>query len=885
VSWLRAWLVRLGGLFRRGRADERLRAELDSHLEMLLAENLRRGMSAEEARRAARRTLGSDVRIGQAWREQRGIPWLETFIVDAGHALRMMRSHPGFAAVAIATLALGIGANTAIFSVVDAVLLRPLPYPHPSQLVSVFSTRPPANVFEGTSYPNLQDERAQNTVFAGIGGASAHQLTLTGRGEPSLVNTIVVSGGYFPVLQAKPLAGRTILPEDTKRGAPPVVLLSENLWRGRLGADPKIAGSSITLDKRPFAVVGIMPAGFRDPFFASTAQVWIPVQQDPVFGPRMKFRAGSLLGLLARLKPGVSLGEAQAQMAAIGERLAADFPAADEGLSIHVVPLQQIIVGDVKPGLLVLVGAVGLVLLIACVNIANLLLARATARGKEMGIRLALGASRARIIRQLLTESAVLGLLGGAAGVLLAYAGVKAMVSILPDDLPRLRAVAVDGQVLVFALLLSLAASFLFGLAPAILSVGARVQTSLREGAGRSGDGGGRRRVRNILAVAEIALAMVLLAGAGLLLHSFIALASVNPGFDGRQVWKADVSLPQYEYSTRQQWTAFADQLLPRIQAQPGLRDSALAVPLPVIQQFVNLSFTIVGNPPSPQGVSDTADYVSVSSGYFRVMAIPLLAGRNFGRQDSMTAPPVTIISEALARRYFPGENPIGRRMIFAFPLDKRVAREIVGVAGDIRDMSLHHGSEPMMYVPFDQAPFWGGAVVVRSGLGPEAIAAAIRQQVRSIDPDLPVTDFESISSAVEATASPARFRTLLVGSFGLIALVLAAAGIFGVLSYSVSRRMHELGIRMALGATPPAIRRMVLREGALVTAAGLGIGIAAALFLTRFLKNQLYGVGADDPWTFAATAILLAGVAIAACYIPARRAMRVDPTVALRCE
>ncbi|HEV2388561.1 MAG TPA: ABC transporter permease [Candidatus Acidoferrales bacterium] len=885
MSRLRQWLARVAGLFHRERADQRLRAELESHLQMLAEENVRRGMTAAQARQAARRTLGSDLRIGQAWREQRGVPWVETFARDAVLGLRMMRKHPGFAALAIATLALGIGANTAIFSVVDAVLLRPLPYPHPSQLVSVFATRRPANTFEGTSYPNLEDERAWNTAFTGMGGSNAHQLTLTGRGEPSLANTVVVSGDYFPVLQAKPLAGRTILPEDTKLGAAPVVLLSENIWRGRLGADPKIVGSSITLDKRPFTVVGIMPAGFRDPFFASTAQVWIPVHQDPVFGPLMRFRAGSLLGVLARLKPGVSLEQAQSQMAGIAERLAANFPGADESLSIHVVLLQQILVGDVKAALLVLLGAVGLVLLIACVNIANLLLARASARGKEMGIRLVLGAGRSRIVRQLLTESVVLGLLGGGGGVLLAYAGVQAMVSILPADLPGLRAVAVDGRVLGFGLLLSLAASILFGLAPAILSADACLRTSLREGAGRSGDGGGRRRARNVLAVAEIALAMVLLVGAGLLLHSFLSLTYVNPGFDGRQVWKADVSLPQYEYSTPQQWTAFADQLLPRIQTQPGLRDSALAVPLPVFQQFVNLSFTIAGNPPLPQGVSDTADYVSVSPDYFRVMAIPLLAGRNFNRQDSIAAPPVTLVSEALVRRYFPGENPIGRRMIFAFPRDKAVAREIVGVVGDIRDKSLEHPSGPMMYVPFDQAPLWGGAVVVRSELSPAAIAAAIRRQAHAIDPDLPVTDFESISYAVQATASPARFRALVFGLLGLIALVLASAGIFGVLSYSVSRRTHELGIRMALGATPPSIRRMVLREGGILAAAGLGIGTAAGLYLTRLLESQLYGVGADDPWTFAATAILLAGVALAACYLPARRAMRVDPTIALRYE
>jgi putative ABC transport system permease protein len=806
---------------------------------------------------------------------------------DVKYGLRGLWKAPVFTAIAILTLALGIGANTAIFSVVDAVLLRPLPYASPSQLVSLFEVRPEESAAKtGASYPNFEEWREQNRVFSEMAGMMAHDLTLTGRGEPSIVRTVVVTSAFFALLRAKPLVGRTFLAEDGKRGATPVVILSEALWRSRFGADAKIVGRSITLDKRAYTVVGVMPAEFRSPLFTASEEIWIPLAQDPLFSGWMSRRGGHWLRVLGRLKPGVTPGQAQAQMEAIGAGLAKEFPAENAGWSIRIEPLQQVIVGNVRVALLVLLGAVGLVLLIACANIANLLLTRATSRVREMGIRIALGAGRARIIRQLLTESALLGLAGGAVGVALAYWGVEGLVAFLPADLPQLRAIRVDGSVLGFALLLSLAAGFVFGLAPALLASDCHLQTSLKDAGGRSGgDGAAAGRARNVLAVAEIALAMVLLVAAGLLLHSFVSLTSVNPGFDARRIWKTDVSLPRYEYSTPQQWTAFSNQLLERIQAQPGLRDSALAVPLPLVQGYVNLGFEIVGNAPLPPGTTPNADYVSVSPDYFHVMGIPLLRGRLFNRQDSPAAPPVAIISQAMARRYFPHQNPLGRQMVFGFPPDSHVSREIVGVVGDVRDVALHQAPGPMMYVPFAQGPFWGGTVVVKSTMSPASVVTAIREQVRAIDPDLPVTDFESMSYAVETTAAQPRFRALLLGLFGLLALVLAAAGIFGVISYSVSRRTHELGIRIALGASPHAMRQMVLGEGGKLAAEGLGIGAVAALVLTRFLRSELYGIGAMDPATFVGAGILLAGVALAACYVPARRAMRIDPISALRDE
>ncbi|HEV2304979.1 MAG TPA: ABC transporter permease [Candidatus Acidoferrales bacterium] len=869
-------------------ADAELDEEVHGYVDMLADEKMRNseGMPAHLARREAHMEMGGVEQVKERTREVRAGHFLETLWQDIRYGARMLRKSPTFTAVAVFTLALGIGANTAIFSVVDAVMLRPLPYPNPSQLADISVARPQQGIsFAGASYLDLQAWREQTRAFSQLAGLAFHKLTLTGGGDPTVVNTVVVTSDFSSLLEVKPLLGSTLLPGDFKRGAAPTVVLSENLWRSRFGADPKLVGRSITLDHRSFTVAGIMPSAFRSPFIDASDPIWIPFAQDPVFSTFMSLRNARGIPVLGRLKPGVSLEQAQTEMDSIGANLTKQFPASDAGFSIHVEPLQQAIVGNAKTALLVLLGAVGLVLLIACANIANLLLARATARTREMGIRIVLGAGRARVIRQLLTESALLGLIGGLAGILLAYWGVAALVSLLPASLPQLHVIAVDGRVLAFALVLSIAASLAFGLAPALLAAGANLQSNLKEGAGYAGEGGARRRARNFLAVAEISLAMVLVVAGGLLLRSFIALTSVNPGFDTRDVWKAEISLPQYEYSTPQQWTVFSNQLLQRIQAQPGLQDCALAAPLPMdAQGSATLPFTIAGNPPLPRGTVQDADFVSVSPNYFHVMAIRLLRGRLFSAQDSMSAPRVTIISQTMARRYFPNEDPLGRHLVLGFPFNGGiVSREIVGIVGDIRDATLNQKPQPMMYVPFAQAPFYGGELVVKTALNPASIAASIRQQVRDIDPNLPVTDFASLSYAVQLTTAQPRFRTLLLGLFGLIALVLAAAGIFGVISYSTARRTHEIGIRMALGAQPWIILRMVLYQGARLAAAGLAVGFVAALILTRFLRTMLFEIKPADALTFAAVAILLALVVLAACYIPARRAMKVDPMVALR--
>ena len=871
---------------RRKRMMDDLDRDIREHIEMETQDNIARGMSPEEARRAAFLKFGNVTRVKEKTREVWSFVWLEQLWQDIRYGTRMLRRTPGFAAIAILTLALGIGANTAIFSIVDAVLLRAFPYPHPEQLVLVFNApvkQPDA--LSALSYRDFRECREQNRVFSEMAGNAFHDLTLTGAGEPSIVNTADVTPEIFSLLNAKPLAGRTLLPEDGKQGAAPVAVVSENLWRSRFGSNPNLIGQAVSLDMRAFTVVGILPASFHYPDGAARQDVWIATAQDPLFGPLLLRPGVRALGGIGRLKPGISVAQAQAEMDTIGARLAKEFPEQDSGFTIRIQPYRQAVVGNVKSALLILLGAVGLVLLIACANIANLLLSRATSRAREIAVRIALGAGRARVIRQLLTESALLGLLGGVAGVLLAAWSVWILRPFLPAEVTQINSIHIGGSVLVFALALSLAAALAFGLAPALLATPSNLQTNIKEGGAQAGQRGGQH-VRNVLAVAEISLAVVLLVAGGLLIRSFALVTKVNPGFDPKNVIEAEISLPQFQYSTPQQWTAFSNELLARLHAQPGLQDSALAAPLPMDRQGeATFDFSIVGNPPLSPGKSTTADYATVSPDYFRVMRIPLLRGRFFSEQDSPSSPKVALISETLARRYFPNQDPIGRQMKFGFPPNTDVSREIVGIVGDVRDESLGRKPGPMMYVPFSQAPLYGGEVVVRSSLSASIVTAGIRQSTHAIDKDLPVTDIESFPDALGESISQERFRTFLLGSFSAIALVLAAVGIFGVMSYSASQRTHEIGIRMALGAEPRNILRLVLGQGAKLALFGLGVGIVAAFLLARLMSSLLYGVSATDPITFSIVAVVFLGVAMLACYIPARRAMKIDPMVALRCE
>lgn len=878
--------LRLRSLFRRRDADRHLDQELRQHVEEKTDYYVAQGISEYEARRMALLDMDGVEQTKEQCRDTRGVNWIQDLAQDLRYGVRILHKSPGFTAIAVLTLAIGIGANTTIFSIVDAVLLRALPYSDPDQLVLVFNVpQKQPDALSSISYRDFADVREHNHVFSEMAGNAFHDLTVTGAGEPFIANTAGVTPEIFSVLNVTPLAGRALAPEDGREGAAPVAVLSESLWRNRFGSNPHVIGQSITLDKRSFTIVGILPASFRYPDGAAHQDVWIPVIQDPLFGPLTQRPGTRVLGGIARLKPGVSLAQAQAEMNTIAARLAAQYAGQDSGFTFKVQPYRQAVVGNVKSPLLILLGAVGLVLLISCANIANLLLSRATSRVREVSVRLALGASRARIIRQMLTESAVLGLIGGAAGVLMAAWAIRILGPFLPPQVSRIGSIHVGGSVLAFALLLSFVAALVFGLAPAIFATPMRLQTNIAEGGERTGARGGQY-LRSCIAITEISLAMVLLVAGGLLIRSFAVVTSVNPGFDSNRVIEAEVSLPRFQYSTPQQWTDFSNELLARLHEQPGFEESAIGAPLPMDRQgAAALRFSIVGNAPQPEGKLPAADYETVSPGYFRVLRIPLLRGRLFNEEDSPSHPKVAIVSETLARRYFHDQNPIGRQMQFGFPPNGNVTREIVGVVGDVRDVSLSRQPGPIMYVPFAQEPLWGGEVVVRSSMSDSAVAAGVRHAVHAIDKDLPVTDVDSLSNALDLSIAQERFRTFLLGSFSVIALLLAAVGIFGVISYFVSQRTREVGIRMALGAKRRDIMQLILGQAMKLALLGVVIGCAVALLLTRLMAGLLYGVSARDPLTFAAVAVILLAVAVAACCIPAVRAIHVDPMVALRYE
>jgi putative ABC transport system permease protein len=877
-------LSRLQVLFRRSHFEGELNEELQSHLQRRIEDLERSGLTHDQAVRDARLQLGSLERYKEECREGAGAHFADVLLQDLRFAVRLLRKSPGFSAVAVLTLTLGIGANTALFSLIDAVLLRQLPYSHPERLVLLFESNLGRGVRQnGCSYPDVE-ALSQARSFSAVAGVTRHALVLTGAGEPSEVDTVVVMPQIFPLLGSSPLYGRYLVPDDGRPGAPAAAVISETLWRSRFDAATGLVGRTIVLDQKTFTVVGIMPASFRVPVFGERQQVWIPIAQDPLFGPWMSRRGGHWLRGIGLLKPNTSLDEAQAEAHAISSRLAQSFPADNSEWTIQVTPLQRALVEDVKRPLMILSGAVGLALLLACVNIANLMLARATVRTRELSIRSSLGAGRGRIVRQLMTEGTVLGLLGGGLGIGVAWLTLTAVPSLFPPDLPAMREVRVNVTVLGFALLLSLVATIAFGLAPAVLASRLDLQTSLREGSARSGSAGSSLRIRRFLAATEIALAAVLVVCAGLLARSLLQITSVDPGFRVEHVLKAEISLPRYRYSTPQQWRDFSNNLLARVQAVPELQNSSMAVPVPLGDGFINLAFSITGRPAVPQ-IPNSADYVSVSPSYFHVMGITLLRGRTFSSQDAARAPKVALISASFARLYLKGVDPIGQKLRFAFPPDRDTERTIVGVVSDVRDSGLTQEPSPMMYVPFEQAPFWGGDLVIRYTTSTAAITAAIHRIVRSIDPDLAISGVMTMQDVVATYVAQPKRRSLLLGGLSLVALLLAALGVFGVLSYSVANRIREFCVRVALGASPALIGRAVVREGLSIAIAGLVVGLAVAAGAVRLLRGILYGVAAFDAVTFFGSASVLLLLAVLSSYIPARRAMRVDPAIGLRSE
>ncbi|HLW80787.1 MAG TPA: ABC transporter permease [Candidatus Acidoferrales bacterium] len=812
---------------------------------------------------------------------------MNTLFQDIRYAVRILLKAPGFTAIAVLTLALGIGANTAIFSVVNAVILQPLPYAQPNRLVVVSEvpSNTPANaILQGSEgYLNLLDWQREAQSFSAMGGYEDNSMTLTGYGEPAVIYGAVVTSGLFSTLRVAPLLGRTLEPQDDIKGAARVVVIGEDLWRGSLRGDPRIIGKTLELDSESFAVVGVMPESFRYPDQTPPSEYWIPIAQSPDYASFLYNRQSSFLSVIGRLKPGFTTAQAQSELNLIIKRLTKQYNLIP-GRVAHLANLKQLIVGDVQPVLLILLGAVGLVVLIACVNVANLLLARATGRAKEIAVRVALGAGRARIFRQLLTESVLLGICAGVAGLLLAFWGVAGIKALASDQLPHLRNIGVDGSVLVFTLGLSIFSGVLFGLAPAWQSSEIDLNEALRE-SGRSSTGGTKRRwTRNVLVVVEVALAIVLLIGSGLLLKSFYLLTQASPGFDPQHILTADVALPKSQYTTPQQWNGFFREAVARLKSLPGV-DAAAALPIPFSGSNLGYSFEIVGAQPLPPGQTLDAAAHSVTPDYFRVMRIPLLQGREFNESDTaLNAADVVIISQELARRYFAHKDPIGQSLTIHSVRPDHNAR-IIGVVGDVKDKALTDAPAPMMYFPYTQEPWWVMSFVLRAKGEPSSLTGALRAQIHDLDSALPVQDVHPFTSLISDSEGDARFRSILLGLFGVLALVLAAVGIYSVLAYVIVQRTHEIGIRIALGAQERDVLSLVIGQGMRAVLIGVAIGVAAALALSQVLATFLYGISDKDPLTFVGVSLLLTLVALAACYIPARRAMKADPMVALRYE
>jgi putative ABC transport system permease protein len=803
-----------------------------------------------------------------------------TLLQDLRYGVRMLLKNPGFTVVAVLALALGIGANTAIFSVVNAVLLRPLPFADADRLIWITAVNPAQGITDSNvSPPDFADWKNQNQLFEDIAAFVTGGAILSGSAEPERVPAADVTASFFSVLGVNPALGRNFLAEEDRPGGESVVIISHGLWQRRFGADPNIVGNKINVSGQSYTVVGVMPAGFQ---FMVPIDLWVPLALDA----GAERRDNRYLQVFARLKPGVRLEQAQSQMNTVTQRLSQSYVETNANWGTRLTRLHELMVADVRPALLLLLGAVGFVLLITCANVANLLLARAAARQKEMAVRAALGASRLRVVRQLLTESLLLSIVGGILGLLLSIWLTDFLVSISPANSPRLDEVGLDGRVLAFTLGVTCLIGLLFGLAPAWASTRVNLNEALKEGGRSFSEGWRRNHLRKLLVVSEVALSLMLLVGAGLLIKSFVLLRETNPGFDAHQVLTMRVGLPSAKYKEGRQKAEFFQRLTENISALPGVESAGavLSLPLGGSNFSVGRSFIPEGRPLTPEE-SINGMYVVTTPGYFRTMKIPLIAGRQFTEQDKGDAPQVVIVSETLARRYFPGESAIGKRI--KIWRDEDFPREIVGVVGDTKTGALNDALGPQMYVPHAQDSSWGGmSLVVRTtSTTPAALASAVRGAVLALDKDQPVFNIKTMEDIVAASFADRRISMLLFSGFAGLALLLAALGVYGVISYSIAQRTHEIGLRMALGAQRRDVLILVLRQGMSLVLVGVCIGLVSAFALTRVMASLLYEVSATDPVTFAGVALLLSAVALLACLIPARRAMRVDPMVALRYE
>jgi len=876
-----------GRLLTRKRMEADLEKELRFHFESRVAEKVQSGIPEDEARRQTRLEFGGIEQIKEACRERRGTLWVESTLQDVRYALRQLRNSPGFAIAAVLTLGLGIGANTAVFSVVDAVMLRPLPYKAPTRLVWPTFQFPRVNMHTSfVPHPVYFVWREENHVFSGV--AATHfggNDTLTGAGLPERIPTMSVSANFFSVLGRNLARGRSFTAKEDRPGGPRVAILNYALWKSRFAGNPNILGQLMTLDGKDYSIVGVLPADFKCPTSGREPQVFLPLDAPTNASSGIWF-----LQVIARLKPGVTLGQAAANLSLIDNHalplLPKFFVRYTQDFDLKVVSLHEHLTGSIRDPLWLLMMAVFFILLIACANIGNLQLSRGTVRSREFAMRATLGASRSRLARQLLTESMLLSAMGGVAGLMAGIWGVALLRSFVPRGLLNTRDVQVEAASLAFTFAVSVLTGVLSGLAPMLALLSPNLNDALQSGRAQIAGSRNNARLRNLLAAGEVAAAVILLVAAGLLLNSFLRLMKVNSGFDPHNLLSAQLFLPSDQYSTPSQQATFVAQLLERIDALPGVRAASISTSLPILLQS-DMRIGIEGRP-SPAS-NDLASFVpldSVSDVYFHTLEIPILAGRGFDSRDGPKAPQVAVVNEQFVRSFFPDhEDPIGKHILLAFGSPGQTPATIIGICAAIRRAGPRGRSLPQIFLPFAQSPSSDITVLLRTAFNPDKIVPMLRSQVLAMDKNLPLANVASMEDLLAGEIARQRLETVAVGLFAALALLLAGIGIYGVISYMVSQRTQEIGIRMALGARRLDVLRVVMRDGVLVTGAGLVAGIAGALALTRLLQSLLFHVSPKDPATYGTVIALFGAVALAACYVPARRAMRVDPMTALRYE
>ncbi|HEY3454448.1 MAG TPA: ABC transporter permease [Bryobacteraceae bacterium] len=869
------WLSRL---WRRETLERDLGRELQFHIEERISALKSTGLSEDEARRRVRQEFGGIEQVKEECRDARGTTRLASTWQDARYGLRLLRRRPGFSAIVIGTLAIGIGANTAIFSVVDGVLLRPLPYPHSDRLVRVWEGKPSKgfsrNVVNGLNFLDWRDRSHSFTQMAAIGSGNSN---ISGAGDPVAVPAMRVSPEFFSILGISAYLGRTFLPEEGKPGHSDSVILSYSFWQTHFGSDRGTLGRKITINGSPSTIVGVMPAGFTFPNIE--ADIWTPL---PITRSK-EWEGGRFLGVIARLKSGISLEKAQEDMTRVATQLANERPDYDKGWSAEVVPFLEDATTTVRLPLLVLLIAVGFVLLVACANLANLLLMRGTQRLPEIAIRAALGAGKLRLVQQLLSETLVLAMTGWGAGILVAYAALKGLLAIIPTDnaLPRMQAIHLDARVFLFSFAIALLTTLLFGGIPAFRIAQGNVQGNLKSGSSRTGVGV-NRGFRYAFVITEIALSLLLLAGAGLMLRSFAHLLAVNPGFVTDHVLTMNLFISTAKFGEPAQRGRYVDELLNEIRNVPGVQSAGSAHFLPMTGMVSGSCFSRLGEPLVASS-SPVADFLVITPGYLRAMRIPLLAGRDFGSRDTFGAPSVVLINHAFATKYFPKENPIGQKLNICWTIKSPAT--IVGVVSDARQTDLQTQPRPTILLDNSQGAMYFANLTVRTREDAHQMTRSVVAAIHRINPDQAVSSVRSMDDVLSNSVARPRLQVILLATFAAIAVLLAALGVYGVLSYSVVQRMQEIGIRVAVGATAADVLRMILKEGMVLLAAGAGVGITATLLLTRLLKSLLFDVQPTDPLTLACVTVILIAVALVAMLIPARRALQVDPVIALRYE